>query len=46
VVVAAVGRVEQLAAELGGGSDPAVAKGLAAARQVQEQDTVVGQTAS
>jgi IS5 family transposase len=43
VVLAAVGRVEQLAAELGGGSDPAVVKGLAAARQVQAQDTVVGQ---
>jgi hypothetical protein len=43
VVLGAVGRVEQLAAELGGGSDPAVVKGLAAARQVQEQDTVGGQ---
>ena len=42
VMLAAVGRVEQLAAALGGGSDPAVAKGLAAARQVQAQDTVVG----
>ena len=42
VVLAAVGRVERLAAELGGGSDPAVVKGLAAARQVQQQDTVVG----
>jgi hypothetical protein len=42
VVLAAVGRVEGLAAELGGGSDPAVAKGLAAARQVRDQDTVVG----
>ena len=43
VVLAAVGRVEQLAAELGGGTDPGVAQGLAAARQVQAQDTVVGQ---
>ena len=42
VVLAAVGRVERLAAELGGGSDPAVVQGLAAARQVQQQDTVVG----
>jgi transposase len=42
VVLAAVGRVEALAAELGGGADPAVAQGLAAARQVREQDTVVG----
>jgi transposase len=42
VVLGAVGRVEQLAAELGGGSDPAVVRGLAAARQVQAQDTVVG----
>jgi Transposase DDE domain len=40
VVLAAVGRVEQLTAELGGGSDPAVARGLAAARQVQDQDVV------
>jgi hypothetical protein len=42
VVLAAVGRVEELAGELGGGSDPQVAQGLAAARQVQAQDTVVG----
>ncbi len=42
VVLVAVGRVEGLAAELGGGTDPAVAWGLAAARQVREQDTVVG----
>jgi Transposase domain (DUF772) len=42
VVLAAVGRVEALAAELGGAADPAVAQGLAAARQVREQDTVVG----
>jgi Transposase DDE domain/Transposase domain (DUF772) len=40
MVLAAVGRVEQLAAELGGGIDPAVARGLAAARQVQDQDVV------
>ncbi len=42
VVLAAVDRVEQLAAELGGGGDPAVARGLAAARRVQAQDSVVG----
>jgi hypothetical protein len=42
VVLAAVGRVEGLAAELGGDTDPRVAGGLAAARQVQAQDTVVG----
>ena len=42
VVLAAVDRIEGLAAELGGGADPRVAKGLAAARQVQAQDTVVG----
>jgi len=41
VVLGAVGRVEQLAAALGG-DDPRVADGLAAARQVQGQDTVVG----
>ncbi len=40
VVLDAVGRVEGLAAELGGGIDPAVARGLAAARQVQDQDVV------
>jgi transposase len=40
VVLAAVDRVEQLAGELGGGGDPAVAHGLAAARQVQAQDVV------
>lgn len=40
VVLTAVGRVEQLAAELGGGQDPA--RGLAAARQVADQDTVAG----
>ena len=38
VVLAAVDRVERLAAELGGGTDPAVAGGLAAARQVRDQD--------
>jgi hypothetical protein len=42
VVLAAVGRVQGLAAELGGATDPAVVGGLAAARQVQGQDTVVG----
>jgi transposase len=42
VVLAAVGRVEELAAELGGQQDPDVARGLAAARQVQQQDTLVG----
>jgi transposase len=42
VVLAAVGRVEGLACELGGGDDPQVAQGLAAARQVRDQDTVVG----
>src|SRR6266545_6050648 len=46
VVLAAVGRVEALAAELGGAGEPAVAKGLAAARQVREQDTVVGDDGS
>jgi hypothetical protein len=38
VVLAAVGRVERLAAELGAGDDPRVAIGLAAARQVRDQD--------
>jgi Transposase DDE domain/Transposase domain (DUF772) len=42
VVLAAVGRVEGLAAELGGADDSQVATGLAAARQVQVQDTVAG----
>jgi hypothetical protein len=42
VVLVAIGRVEQLAVELGGDTDPRVAEGLAAARQVQAQDTVVG----
>jgi hypothetical protein len=42
VMLVAVGRVEGLAAELGGSQDPAVARGLAAARQIQSQDTVVG----
>ena len=43
IVLAAVGRVEQLAGELGGGTDPAVTRGLAAARQVQDQDVVTDQ---
>jgi Transposase DDE domain len=42
VVLGAVGRVEGLAAELDGAKDPGVARGLAAARQVRDQDTVVG----
>jgi hypothetical protein len=42
VVLGAVGRVEGLAAEFGGAKDPGVARGLAAARQVQDQDIVVG----
>jgi transposase len=42
VVLAAVGRVEGLATELGDATDPGVVKGLAAARQIQGQDTVVG----
>jgi hypothetical protein len=42
VLLVAVGRVEGLATELGGSRDPAVARGLAAARQIQAQDTVVG----
>jgi hypothetical protein len=42
VVLAAVGRVEQLAGELGSAQDPGVTRGLAAARQVQDQDTVAG----
>jgi hypothetical protein len=42
VMLVAVGRVEGLATELGGSQDPAVARGLAAARQVRDQDTVVG----
>jgi hypothetical protein len=41
VLLVAVGRVEGLAAEVVGGSDPAVVRGLAAARQVRDQDTVV-----
>jgi hypothetical protein len=43
VVLGAVGQVEGLVDELGAAGDPRVAKGLAAARQVQEQDTVVSQ---
>jgi Transposase DDE domain/Transposase domain (DUF772) len=42
VVLSAVGRVEELAVELGGQQDPDVARGLTAARQVQQQDTLVG----
>jgi hypothetical protein len=42
VVLGAVGRVEGLAAELGGEQHPAVARGLAAARQVRDQDTALG----
>jgi hypothetical protein len=42
VVLGAVGRVEGLACELGSSDDPQVAKGLAAGRQVQGQDTVIG----
>jgi hypothetical protein len=38
VVLAAVDRVEGMAGELGGGSDPAVAQCLAAVRQVRDQD--------
>ena len=41
MVLGAVGRVEELAAGLGGDRDPQVGEGLAAARQVQAQDTVV-----
>jgi IS5 family transposase len=41
VVLGALDRVEALAAELPGGDAPQVAEGLAAARQVQDQDTVV-----
>ncbi len=41
VVLGAVGRVEGLADELGGGDDAQLAQGLAAARQVRDQDTVV-----
>jgi Transposase DDE domain/Transposase domain (DUF772) len=40
VVLGAVGRVEGLAAELGGTGDPQVAAGLDAARQVRDQDVV------
>jgi hypothetical protein len=41
VVLGALDRVEALAAELPGGDAPQVVEGLAAARQVQDQDTVV-----
>jgi IS5 family transposase len=40
VVLAAMGRVEGVAAELGGAGAPRVAAGLAAARQVRDQDVV------
>jgi hypothetical protein len=40
MVLGAVGRVEELAGELGADSDPQVAKGLAAARQVQADPAV------
>jgi hypothetical protein len=40
VVLGAIGRVEGLAAEVPGGTDPRVAWGLAAARQVRDQDVV------
>jgi hypothetical protein len=43
VALGAVGRIEQLAAELGSAGDPRVAEGLAAARQIRDQDTIVGQ---
>jgi hypothetical protein len=42
VVLGAIGRVEGLAAAVPGGADPRVAWGLAAARQVRDQDTLVG----
>jgi hypothetical protein len=41
VVLGALDRVEALAAERPGGDAPQVAEGLAAARQVQDQDIVV-----
>jgi Transposase DDE domain len=40
VVLGAVDRVEQLAAELGSAADPGVTQGLAAVRQVRDQDIV------
>jgi hypothetical protein len=43
VMLDTIGRVEELAGELGGGDAPWVAGGLAAARQVRDQDTVIGQ---
>jgi IS5 family transposase len=42
VVLAAVGQVERFAGSQPGADDPRVAWGLAAARQVQAQDTIVG----
>jgi hypothetical protein len=43
VIVEAVGQVEELAAGEPGGDHPRVAWGLAAAGQVHEQDTIVGE---
>jgi transposase-like protein DUF772 len=43
VVLGAVGRVQELAARLGAAGDPQVAEGLAAARQVRDQDTILGE---
>jgi hypothetical protein len=43
VVLGAVGRVHELAAGLGAAGDPRVVEGLAAARQVRDQDTILGQ---
>jgi hypothetical protein len=43
VVLAAIDRVQGLAAELGSAADPAVARGLAAARQVRDQDVACDQ---
>jgi hypothetical protein len=42
VLLAAVGQVERFAVSQPGAEDPRVAWGLAAARQVQGQDTIVG----
>jgi hypothetical protein len=43
VVLGAVGRVHELAAGLGAAGDPRVVEGLATARQVRDQDTILGQ---
>ncbi len=43
MVLGAAGRVQELAAGLGAAGDPQVAEGLAAARQVRDQDTVLGE---